>query len=163
MPGRARSRRLLTVVRLTGESRRPDEIRDAVYLFTGDAGVKLSRFWLLLVLATVLATAGVIGDSTATVIGATIIAPLAMPIQGAAVAIAFGELRPLLLSLAIVVGAMAVAVGLAAAIAVMLPELHPLSHNSQITSGASPTLVDLVAAAATGLAAAFAVGRRSVG
>ena len=34
-----------------------------------------------------------IGDSTATVIGAMIIAPLAIPIQGIAVAIAYGELR----------------------------------------------------------------------
>jgi uncharacterized hydrophobic protein (TIGR00271 family) len=149
--------------RLTGESRTPDEIREAVYLSTGDVGAKQSRFWLLLVLSTVIATAGVIGDSTATVIGAMIIAPLAVPIQGAAVAIAYGELRPLLLSLAVVAGAMALVVGLAAAIAVVLPELHPPSHNSQITGRASPTLVDLVAAAATGLAGAFAVGRRDIG
>jgi uncharacterized hydrophobic protein (TIGR00271 family) len=149
--------------RLTGESRTPDEIRDAVYLFTGDVGAKQSRFWLLLVLSTVIATTGVIGDSTATVIGAMIIAPLAVPIQGAAVGIAYGELRPLVLSTAMVAGAMALVVGLAVAIAVVLPELHPPSHNSQITGRASPTLVDLVAAAATGLAGAFAVGRRDIG
>jgi uncharacterized hydrophobic protein (TIGR00271 family) len=149
--------------RLTGESRTPDEIREAVYLFTGDVGAKQSRFWLLLVLSTVIATTGVIGDSTATVIGAMIIAPLAVPIQGAAVGIAYGELRPLLLSTAIVLAAMAVVVGLAALIAVVLPELHPPSQNSQITGRASPTLVDLVAAAATGLAGAFAVGRRDIG
>ena len=149
--------------RLTGESRSPHEIREAVYLFAGDVGAKQSRFWLLLVLSTVIATAGVIADSTATVFGAMIIAPLAVPIQGAAVAIAYGELRPLLLSTAVVVGAMAVVVALAAAIAVVLPQLHPPSHNSQITGRASPTLVDLVAAAATGLAGAFAVGRRDIG
>jgi uncharacterized membrane protein len=66
-------------LRFTAESRTPDEIRDAVYLFTADAAAKQSRFWLLLVLATVIATAGVIGDSTATVIGAMIVAPLARP------------------------------------------------------------------------------------
>jgi hypothetical protein len=103
---------LLIRGRLTGESRTPHEIREAVYLFTGDAGAKQSRFWLLLVLSTVIATTGVIGDSTATVIGAMIIAPLAIPIQGAAVAIAYGELRPLLLSTAVVAGAMVVVVGL---------------------------------------------------
>jgi hypothetical protein len=43
------------------------------------------------VLSTTIATAGVIGDSTATVIGAMIIAPLATPIQGVAAAIAYGE------------------------------------------------------------------------
>jgi uncharacterized hydrophobic protein (TIGR00271 family) len=149
--------------RLTGESRTPDEIRDAVYLFDGDTAAKQSRFWLLLLLSAVIATTGVIGDSTATVIGAMIIAPLAVPIQGAAVAIAYGELRPLLLSVAIVAGAMSLVVVLAAAIAVVLPELHPPSHNSQITGRASPTIVDLVAAATTGLAGAFAVGRRDIG
>jgi uncharacterized hydrophobic protein (TIGR00271 family) len=149
--------------RLTGESRTPDEIREAVYLFTGDVAAKQSRFWLLLVLSTVIATAGVIADSTATVIGAMIIAPLAIPIQGAAVGIAFGELRPLLLSLAVVAGATALVVALAALIAVVLPELHPSSHNSQITGRASPTLVDLLAAGATGLAGAFALGRRDIG
>ena len=158
-----RSRRLLIRGRLTGESRSPHEIREAVYLFAGDVGAKQSRFWLLLVLSTVIATAGVIADSTATVIGAMINAPLAVPIPGAAVAIAYGELRPLLLSTAVVVGAMVVVVALAAAIAVVLPQLHPPSHNSQITGRASPTLVDLVAAAATGLAGAFAVGRRDIG
>jgi uncharacterized hydrophobic protein (TIGR00271 family) len=149
--------------RLTGESRTPDEIREAVYLSIGDVAAKQSRFWLLLVLSTVIATAGVIADSTATVIGAMIIAPLAVPIQGAAVGIAYGELRPLLLSTAIVAGAMALVIGLAALIAVVLPELHPPSHNSQITGRASPTLVDLVAAGATGLAGAFAVARRDIG
>jgi uncharacterized hydrophobic protein (TIGR00271 family) len=146
-----------------GAFRTPDEIRDAVYLFGADVKAKQSRFWLLLVLSAVIATAGVIQDSTATVIGAMIIAPLALPIQGAAVAIAYGEVRPLLLSVAIVAGAMAAVVGLAALIAVVLPELHPPSSNSQITGRASPTLVDLVAAATTGLAGAFAVGRRDIG
>jgi uncharacterized hydrophobic protein (TIGR00271 family) len=148
--------------RLTGESRTPDEIREAVYLSVGDVGAKQSRFWLLLVLSTVIATAGVIGDSTATVIGAMIVAPLAVPIQGAAVGIAYGELRPLLLSTAVVAGAVVVVVGLAALLAVVLPELEPPSRNSQITGRASPTLVDLVAAGATGLAGAFAVGRRDI-
>jgi uncharacterized hydrophobic protein (TIGR00271 family) len=92
-----------------------------------------------------------------------IIAPLAVPIQGAAVAIAYGELRPLLLSVAVVAGAMVVVVALAALLAVVLPQLHPPSQNSQITGRVSPTLVDLVAAAATGLAGAFAVGRRDIG
>ena len=45
---------------------------------------KLSRFWLLLPLAAVIASAGVVADSTATVIGAMIVAPLMTPILGTA-------------------------------------------------------------------------------
>ena len=47
----------------------------AQLLFDGeDAARKLSRFWTLLVLAAVIASAGVVADSTATVIGAMIVA-----------------------------------------------------------------------------------------
>jgi uncharacterized hydrophobic protein (TIGR00271 family) len=149
--------------RLTGESRTPDEIRDAVYLFGGDVGAKQSRFWLLLVLSACIATAGIVSDSTATVIGAMIIAPLAVPIQGTAVGIAYGELRALLLSAGIVVGAVAVVIAIGAVLWIILPELKPASDNTQITGRVSPTIVDLVAAATTGLAGAFAVGRRDIG
>lgn len=149
--------------RLTGEARTPQEIRDAVYLFTGDVGAKQSRFWLLVVLSAVVATAGIIGDSTATVIGAMIIAPLATPIHGVAVGASNGEPRPLLLSTAILLGASAAVVAIAVVLAVVLPELEPASENTQITGRVSPTLVDLAAAAATGLAGAFAVARRDIG
>lgn len=149
--------------RLAGEARTTDEIRDAVYLFTGDAVAKQSRFWLLLVLSAAVATAGVVGDSTATVIGAMIIAPLAIPIQGVAVGIANGELRPLLLSAAILVGASALVVAISMLLGWMLPQLEPPNENTQIAGRISPTIVDLVAAAATGLAGAFAVARRDIG
>ena len=145
------------------DSRTPEEIREAVYLFVGDAAAKQSRFWLLLLLASGIATAGVISDSTATVIGAMIIAPLAIPIQGVALAIAFGELRALMRSATLLLAACAASVALAAGLALLLPELHPLSDNTQVTGRVAPTLVDLVVAALTGLAGSLAVARRDIG
>ena len=51
-----------------------------LYLTTGaDSGAKTSAFWALLVLAAIIASAGVVADSTATVIGAMIVAPLMTP------------------------------------------------------------------------------------
>jgi uncharacterized membrane protein len=47
--------------------------------------VNLERFAVLLFLSTVIATYGVLGDSTATVIGAMIIAPLMTPIMATAI------------------------------------------------------------------------------
>jgi hypothetical protein len=45
-------------------------------LFDGEErGAKPTRFWALLVLAAIIASAGIVGDSTATVIGAMIVAP----------------------------------------------------------------------------------------
>jgi uncharacterized hydrophobic protein (TIGR00271 family) len=148
---------------LTGELRTPDEVRDAVYLFGPEAEAKRSRFWLLLVLAAVIASAGVLADSTATVIGAMIIAPLATPIQGVGVALAGGELPALLASArTLLLGALAV-VAIGALCAFVLPELVSSDANSQITGRVSPTLLDLVAAAATGLAGSLAIARRDIG
>lgn len=148
---------------LTGELRTQDEIRDAVFLFSGDVFAKQSRFWLLLAVSAMIATAGVIGDSTATVIGAMIVAPLGTPIQGIAAGIAGGDERHLTLSTALVAGAAIAVILLAALMSVILPELHAPADNAQITARVSPTIIDLVAAAATGLAGAFAVSRRDIG
>ncbi len=57
-------------------------MRDALLFDGPERGRKLSRFWALLLLAAVIATAGVVTDSTATVIGAMIVAPLMTPISG---------------------------------------------------------------------------------
>lgn len=147
----------------SGQARSPEEIREAVYLSQGDVAAKQSRFWLLLVLSAGIATAGVIGDSTATVIGAMIVAPLATPIQGVAAAIAYGEARALVASASILAAAVAVVVGIGFGMAILLPEIVPLTENSQITGRVSPTIVDLVAAAITGLAGSFAIARRDIG
>ena len=149
--------------RLTSEGRTPDEIRDAAYLFTGDVAAKQTRFWLLLTLSAAIATAGIVSDSTATVIGAMVIAPLATPIQGIAVGIAYGELRPLLESATTLLMSMAVVVLLAAGLSEVLPQLKDAADNTQIAGRVSPTIVDLVAAAATGLAGSFAIARHDVG
>jgi uncharacterized hydrophobic protein (TIGR00271 family) len=148
---------------LAGDLRTHEEICDAVYLFDGDAEAKQGRFWLLLVLSATIATAGIVEDSTATVIGAMIIAPLATPIQGVAVAIAEAQPRPLLRSGAILLAAVAVVIAWSALVAWILPTLSATDDNSQITSRDAPTLVDLFAAAATGAAGAFAIARRDIG
>jgi uncharacterized membrane protein len=53
----------------------------------------LVRFTVLLFLSTVIATFGVINDSTATVIGAMIIAPLMTPIMATAAALVMGKME----------------------------------------------------------------------
>lgn len=144
------------------QGRDPEEIRDAVDLFDGDVAAKQSRFWLLLTLAACIATAGVVSDSTATVIGAMIVAPLATPIQGIGWSIAFGHAGALLRSASLLAAAVLAVIALGLALGELLPTLTPLDKNSQVTSRISPTVVDLFAASATGLAGAFAVSRRDI-
>jgi len=54
---------------------------------------KLERYVILLFLSTVIATIGVIGDSTAIVIGAMIIAPLMRPIMATAAGLVMGDMK----------------------------------------------------------------------
>jgi uncharacterized membrane protein len=59
-----------------------EQMRGQVFFEGPERRRRLSRYWLLLLLSAVIATAGVVSDSTATVIGAMIIAPLMTPILG---------------------------------------------------------------------------------
>ena len=112
----------------------------------------------MLVLSGVIATAGVLADSTATVIGAMIIAPLSTPIMGIALGIVKRE--RLRAGRFVLVGAVVVVlIGFLAALVVPDVDVHT---NSQITSRTSPTVVDLIAAIATGLAGAVGLSRRDV-
>jgi len=135
-----------------------DELSDDLDLRSGDTRAKQSAFWTMLVLSGIIATAGVLADSTATVIGAMIIAPLSTPIMGIALGIVKRE--RIRAGRFVMFGAVVVVlIGVLAAFVV--PDID-LQTNSQITSRTSPTLVDLIAAIATGLAGAVGLSRRDV-
>lgn len=117
---------------------------------------------IMLILAALIAICGVLADSTATVIGAMIIAPLATPILGIALGIVVGHLGLVLRSMAWVIGGLIVVVGLGTLFANVIPDPSSLASNSQIAGRTSPQLLDMVAALATGFAGAFAMCRRDL-
>lgn len=131
-------------------------------LSTGDVTAKRSAFWIMLALSAVIATAGVLSDSAATVIGAMIIAPLATPIMGLALGLAKGSARAALGSAGFVVAGVVLVVAVGALFSLVLPTTFNLASNGQIASRTSPGLLDLVAAVATGFAGAIALARRDV-
>ena len=135
-----------------------DELADELVLERGDHRSKRSAFWIMLTLSAVIASAGVLADSTATVIGAMIIAPLSTPIMGLALAAVRGERNG---SLKYVVGGalLVIAVGVLFS---FFPSTTPLADDAQVVARVSPGLLDLVAALATGLAGAVALARRDV-
>jgi uncharacterized hydrophobic protein (TIGR00271 family) len=121
-----------------------------------------TRFWALLVLASVIATAGVVADSTATVIGAMIVAPLMTPILGVAVGLVLADHRPLVRSvLLVILGALAV-VAIAYVIGIVVHPPDDYATNTQVAARISPRFIDLVAALATGLVGAFALVRSDI-
>ncbi len=139
---------------------------EAKLFFEGDKQRQYwERFGALLFLAGVIATMGVINDSTATVIGAMIIAPLMTPIMATTAALLTGQtdraVRSTLLVVAGVAGVIALS-WLFGAFYLAMGRVISFETNSQITGRISPTMVDLVAALASGAAGAFAMSRDDI-
>lgn len=149
-----------TLLRVEGDDVR--RMRQQLLFDGPDARRKLSRFWTLLILAAVIATAGIVSDSTATVIGAMIVAPLMTPILGSVLSIATGDGRNLVRSLALVItGALSV-VCVGYLIGLTVPYDVVAATSSQVAGRVHPRLIDLVAALATGAVGSFALVRSDV-
>ena len=139
-----------------------ERITTAVFIEASPRSRSSTRFWGLLVLAAVIATAGLVADSTATVIGAMIVAPLMTPILGVAVGLVLADRGPLVRSMVLVLlGALAVIV-IAFLIASIENPADAYMSNSQVAARTSPRLIDLIAALATGLVGSFALVRSDI-
>jgi uncharacterized hydrophobic protein (TIGR00271 family) len=139
-----------------------ERMAEALFIERSWRSPSASRFWVLLVLASIIATAGVVADSTATVIGAMIVAPLMTPILGIALAVVMGNRPALLRSIGYVVGGMIVVIAIAVLIGSIGSHLDQFAANSQVAARISPRLIDLLAALATGTVGAFALVRRDI-
>ncbi|MEU3012422.1 DUF389 domain-containing protein [Nocardia asteroides] len=140
-----------------------DELTGSLDLSVGDSTAKRSAFWVMLVLSAVIAISGVVGDSTATVIGAMIVAPLSVPILGVALGVVTGRAALVGRSVILVLSGVVIVVALGFVFAQVLPNPVDVLSNAQVTGRTSPKLMDLTAAMATGLVAAVAITRRDVG
>lgn len=139
-----------------------ERMRDSVFVDGPDRGRRITRFWILLVLSATIASAGVVGDSTAAVIGAMIVAPLMTPIQGTMLAVVLGDRRNLVQSLVLLVGGAltAVAIGWLVGQVVFLDVVA--ESNGQVAARVHPRLIDLLAAVATGAVGSIALLRRDI-
>ncbi|HZE06846.1 MAG TPA: DUF389 domain-containing protein, partial [Solirubrobacteraceae bacterium] len=137
-------------------------MRDQLFFEEPGRSRRLSRFWLLLLLSGVIASAGVVSDSTATVIGAMIVAPLMTPILGIVAAVVFIDRTNLRRSILLVLTGAAAVVGLSWLFGLLVPYPVVAATNSQVASRISPRIVDLVAALATGAVGSVALARSDI-
>ncbi len=151
---------MFTTLGLTGDDVR--RITDGVYVGRRDPERDLSGFWVLLVLSAVIASAGVVSDSTAAVIGAMIVAPLMRPILGTACALVLSDRRELMRALLFVGGGALSVVVVGFVVGLLMQTDVVAATNNQVAGRVSPRLIDLLAAVATGLVGAFAVIRSDV-
>jgi uncharacterized hydrophobic protein (TIGR00271 family) len=137
-------------------------MRERLFFDRPERARKLSAFWTLLVLSAAIASAGVVSDSTATVIGAMIVAPLMTPILGIVLAVTIGDGRNALVSLGLVVAGAAAVVSVGYVFGLIESIPVDAATSSQVAGRVNPHLIDLVAAIATGAVGAFALVRSDV-
>lgn len=118
----------------------------------------LIRQAVLLVLSTVIATAGLISDSAAVVIGAMLVAPLMTPVMAAAGAVVMGWPRRFYQALWMVAAMAVGALLLASALTAVSPELFIIPE--QVLARTRPTFWDLIIALAAGSAGAYTITRK---
>lgn len=140
-----------------------ERMRTSLFLTEEPGGRrKLSKFWVLIVLSAIIASAGVIADSTATVIGAMIVAPLMTPILGTALSVVLSVRRLIVINLSLVLAGAAIVILLGFVLGLTTPNPLTADSSSQIATRVSPRLIDLVAALATGVVGAFATVRADI-
>jgi uncharacterized hydrophobic protein (TIGR00271 family) len=116
-------------------------------------------YYAMITLAAAIASAGLMLDSGAVIIGAMLVAPLMNPILAMAHGIVQGNWYMIRRGSISTFKGIAVAVVVGTAAAAVLPEAPP---TAQIMARAEPNLLDLVVAVAAGAAAAYGVSRSSV-
>ncbi|MGR2752847.1 DUF389 domain-containing protein [Agromyces arachidis] len=139
-----------------------EHMRDSVFFEGPTTRRKVQRFWILLTLSSVIAAAGVVGDSTATVIGAMIVAPMMLPIQGTMLATVLGDRRALTRSVLMMIGGAAAAIAIGWLVGLLAAAPITEETNSQVAARATPGLIDLLAALATGAVGSIALVRKDI-
>ena len=116
-------------------------------------------FFVMIGLSALIATFGLLQNSTAVIIGAMLVAPLFSPILAISLAIAQGNIRMLRLGIESTLKGLTLAIGLAALLALIFPGRN---ITPEILARITPSLLDLAVALASGMAGAYAVARKDV-
>lgn len=124
------------------------------------AARRLTNFFALLLMATFIATYGVLSGSTATVIGAMIVAPLMGPIMATAAAVVMGAYERAMRAMALVLVGVVTVVVFSFVLSFIAPDVTiSFTSNPEITSRINPGLYALLTALGSGVAGAFITSR----
>src|SRR5215216_7991289 len=109
-----------------------EHMRDAVFFEGPEVRQRSSRFWILITLASIIAAAGIAADSTATVIGAMIVAPLMTPILGTMLSVVLADRSNLIRSLLLVACGALTAIALGWLVGLVVVNDVVAATNSQV-------------------------------
>jgi uncharacterized hydrophobic protein (TIGR00271 family) len=124
---------------------------------------RLLNFFVLLLLASVIATYGVLSDSTATVIGAMIVAPLMSPIMATTAALVIGSTSRAWRSLALALVGIVSVILFSTLLTLVVPDITiSFTNNHELYSRISPGLYALLTALGAGAAGAYITSRAEI-
>lgn len=139
------------------------EFEDKLFIEGPQTARRLTNFFALLLFATVIATYGVLSNSTATVIGAMIVAPLMGPIMATTAAVVMGSGQRALRAIALVLVGIVSVIIAAYILSWVVPDVTiSFTSNGEITSRINPGLYALLTALGSGAAGAFIVSRAEI-
>ncbi len=116
-------------------------------------------FFIMIGLASAIATFGLLQNSPAVIIGAMLVAPLMAAIFGLSLGVVRGDLRLLRRAGSATLRGMLLAIVLAMLLTWLMPTITP---QSEILNRTTPNLLDLGVALASGAAGAYALSRKGV-
>ena len=149
--------------RMTHKDLEPEERRRLIgALFYGKDHNRLVRFWILLLLSVVIATFGLLTNSTAVVIGAMLLAPLMTPIIGFSAALVMVWPTRMRATMQLILTAVVFSIGLAYVITLLMPAVLFDTLPDEVLSRTAPSIADLFIALAAGGAGAFATVREDI-
>ncbi len=136
---------------------------DKLFIEGPQTARRLTNFFTLLLLATVIATYGVLSNSTATVIGAMIVAPLMGPMVATTSAVVMGSLPRALRAFALTVAGIVSVIIFSYLLAWIVPDFTiSFASNAEIASRISPGIYALLTALGAGAAGAFITSRSEI-
>ncbi len=112
------------------------------------------RFYIMVVVSTMIAGFGLTMNSTAVIIGAMLVAPLMTPIFGMALGLIRGDTRLLGRASQAEIAGVAAAIGMGFLLGIVYPTLEP---TPEMLSRTQPHLFDLLVAVFSGFAGAYAL------
>jgi uncharacterized hydrophobic protein (TIGR00271 family) len=136
---------------------------DKLFIEGSQTARRLTNFFALLLFATVIATYGVLSGSTATVIGAMIVAPLMGPIMATTAAVVMGSSQRALRAFGLTIVGILTVIVAAYLLSWVVPDVTiSFTSNGEITSRINPGLYALLTALGAGAAGAFIISRAEI-
>lgn len=116
-------------------------------------------YFIMIGLSAIIASYGLLQDSSAVIIGGMLVAPLFTPIQAISLAIVRGDIQLLRLAVESTLKGIVLAIG----VAILITVISPLKTvGGEISARVIPNLFDLAVALASGAAGAYAMARKDV-